>query len=180
MAGDSFMEGAFNGAAAGSFSGLLSGGIFGGWSAYSQGKNVWTGEDILKGYNPFSPENSSLSKTGNSQYSTIEHPDAIKYDLSDLPPLDEPIKNQPMTPYEKGKQGVKWAIEEFKADGGTLLKEEVTIELDGVRNRFDFVGKKEKHCIFMRLKMVQQPDLLLIRQLIYLKCKYQIHHRLHQ
>lgn len=47
-----------------------------------------------------------------------------------------------MTPYEKGKQGVKWAIEEFKADGGTLLKEEVTIELDGVRNRFDFVGKK--------------------------------------
>ena len=143
MAGDSFMEGAFNGAAAGSFSGLLSGGIFGGWSAYSQGKNVWTGEDILKGYNPFSPENSSLSKTGNSQYSTIEHPDAIKYDLSDLPPLDEPIKNQPMTPYEKGKQGVKWAIEEFKADGGTLLKEEVTIELDGVRNRFDFVGKKD-------------------------------------
>ena len=47
-----------------------------------------------------------------------------------------------MTPYAKGVQGVNRAVEEFRNEGGTVLKEEVTIELNGARNRFDFVGAK--------------------------------------
>ena len=47
-----------------------------------------------------------------------------------------------MAPYAKGQVGVKQAMDDFVKEGGTVLHEEVTIELNGVRNRFDFVGVK--------------------------------------
>ena len=48
-----------------------------------------------------------------------------------------------MSPHEKGEIGVERAMEEFRAEGGTVYSKEVTIELDGVKNRFDFVGEKD-------------------------------------
>ena len=42
--------------------------------------------------------------------------------------------------YEKGQAGVNRAIEEFKAQGGYNIQQEVTIEIDGVRTRVDFAG----------------------------------------
>ena len=42
--------------------------------------------------------------------------------------------------YEKGQVGVNRAIEEFKAQGGYNIQQEVTIEIDGVRTRVDFAG----------------------------------------
>lgn len=35
------------------------------------------------------------------------------------------------------------AIADFEAEGGVFIKKEVTVEIDGIRNRFDFVGKKD-------------------------------------
>lgn len=46
-----------------------------------------------------------------------------------------------LTPHQKGQQGVDRAIAEFKAEGGVVHATEVTVELDGVKNRFDFVGE---------------------------------------
>ena len=45
-----------------------------------------------------------------------------------------------LSPYEKGCQGVDRAIAEFKAQGGTGVRREVTIEVEGVRTRVDFMG----------------------------------------
>ena len=42
--------------------------------------------------------------------------------------------------YEKGQAGVNRAIEEFQAQGGYNIQQEVTIEIDGVRTRVDFAG----------------------------------------
>lgn len=47
-----------------------------------------------------------------------------------------------MTPYAKGQVGVKQAMADFVKEGGAVLQKEVTIELNKVRNRFDFVGVK--------------------------------------
>lgn len=44
--------------------------------------------------------------------------------------------------YKKGSIGVKAAMEEFIQGGGRVLATEVTVEVDGLRNRFDFVGEK--------------------------------------
>ncbi|WP_197018925.1 FG-GAP-like repeat-containing protein [Xylanibacter brevis] len=45
-----------------------------------------------------------------------------------------------LSPYEKGCQGVDRAIAEFKAQGGERIQREVTIEVEGVRTRVDFMG----------------------------------------
>jgi hypothetical protein len=48
------------------------------------------------------------------------------------------IKPQkPLTPYQKVQEGVNRAIEELKAQGGKILKKEVTLEVNGVRVRVD-------------------------------------------
>ncbi|MCR4915899.1 MAG: FG-GAP-like repeat-containing protein [Prevotella sp.] len=44
---------------------------------------------------------------------------------------------------KKGSIGVEAAIKEFEQEGGLVLAKEVTVIVDGVRNRFDFVGKKD-------------------------------------
>ena len=45
-----------------------------------------------------------------------------------------------MIPYQKGQLGVELAVENFRAQGGTGIQREVTIEVDGVRVRVDFAG----------------------------------------
>ncbi len=60
--------------------------------------------------------------------------------------------NGKLTPYEKGQIGVNRAIEEFEANGGTFLKKEVTVEVDGVRNRFDFAGTKNGELYLFEVK----------------------------
>lgn len=49
-------------------------------------------------------------------------------------------KASKMTPYQKGQLGVELAVENFRAQGGTMIQREVTIEVDGVRVRVDFAG----------------------------------------
>jgi len=49
----------------------------------------------------------------------------------------DPVK---MSPSMKGKLGVQRAMNEFVEDGGRVLQTEVTIEVDGVRIRPDFIG----------------------------------------
>ena len=57
-----------------------------------------------------------------------------------------------MTPYEKGEIGVRRAIAEFEEGGGVFLRREVTVEVNGVRNRFDFVGEKDGVLHFFEVK----------------------------
>ena len=45
-----------------------------------------------------------------------------------------------ISPYEKGCQGVDRAIKDFIKQGGSNIQREVTIEVDGVRIRVDFMG----------------------------------------
>lgn len=39
-----------------------------------------------------------------------------------------------------------------EADGGRVIQKEVTVELNGVRNRFDFVGEKGKYLYLFEVK----------------------------
>ena len=43
-------------------------------------------------------------------------------------------------------------MEEFSAEGGTVYNTEVTIEVDGVRTRLDFVGEKDGVLHFFEVK----------------------------
>lgn len=54
---------------------------------------------------------------------------------------------QRLTPYQKGQEGVKRAIAEFQDEGGVVIQKEVTVELNGIRNRFDFVGEKDDNVL---------------------------------
>lgn len=45
-----------------------------------------------------------------------------------------------INPYEKGQLGVNRAINEFTSQGGMVLQREVTIEVENIRTRVDFVG----------------------------------------
>ena len=57
-----------------------------------------------------------------------------------------------ISPYEKGQIGVRWAMQEFEESGGVVLRKEVTVEVDGIRNRFDFVGRKDNVLHFFEIK----------------------------
>lgn len=45
--------------------------------------------------------------------------------------------------HEKGQLGVKRAKQEFIDDGGIIYGEQMSIEVDGVRIRPDFIGYKD-------------------------------------
>ena len=68
------------------------------------------------------------------EYGLINNVATFKSETSDLKRI--------LSPYEKGQVDVNRAIEEFRESGGVVLQREVTVEVDGVRNRFDFVGRK--------------------------------------
>lgn len=56
--------------------------------------------------------------------------------------MNDPLLNyEKMTPYQKGNLGVQEAMREFEGQGGLIHSREVTVELNGMRNRFDFVGE---------------------------------------
>ena len=113
-------HGAFTGAA----TGAVIGGIAGGIQAHLEGNNWWNGEPLEapKWYIGASPEGSQSISGFNNE--------------------DSGILNK-LSPYEKGEQGVQRAIEEFKEQGGIVLEQEVTIEVDGIRVRIDFIGEKD-------------------------------------
>ena len=102
------------------------GGTFNGVSAKMNGRSFWNGSPQIKvPTQPIEPV-----PIGRSESKVVQ--------------FDSEIKNtsMKMTPYEKGQLGVKWAMEDFEASGGTVLGKEVSVEVDGICNRFDFVGKK--------------------------------------
>lgn len=139
MAGGGFLNALGNGTM-GAFSGAMCGGalggVFGGGIAIAKGQNFWHGNAIAQGRGMFSWKNTPVGETG--ALSSV--PDA-------MPKNSEPTSTsgqaQRLTPYQKGQEGVDRAIAEFEADGGSVIKKEVTVNLNGVCNRFDFVGEKD-------------------------------------
>ena len=51
--------------------------------------------------------------------------------------------NGRLSPNKKGGIGMQLAEREFLDNGGTIYAREVTVDVDGVKNRFDFVGEKD-------------------------------------
>lgn len=156
VGGASFGE-AFEKGMVGFFSGGLTGGITGGltsgFTSYMQGKNFWNGDNIALGRNAFSLKNTPLEELER------HNPNAFLPDeIPDIAALDSPMSstesliNQRMTPYQKGELGVQAAIEDFKSEGGIIYSKEVSVELNGVRNRFDFVGEKNNMLYLYEIK----------------------------
>ena len=56
------------------------------------------------------------------------------------------------SPYKKGLIGVEKARAEFINNGGDIVGNEVTVEVDGVRNRFDLVGVKDGKIYLIEVK----------------------------
>ena len=154
MAGGSLYDAWSNGltgAYMGAATGAVFGGIGGGFTSYLKGENVWSGRDIAAGRNAFSLKNTPIS--------TVEHPETLTFSpgeaLTVLPddPLLNNMNNTKMSPYNKGEMGVKEAMREFRAEGGTIYSREVSTEMSytvpngnttktiTIRNRFDFVGE---------------------------------------
>lgn len=106
----------------------------GGISAYQEGRNFWTGEqkwfDVPVG-----------------EFPSLSSEDFLPSEVSK--DFEKSIK---MSPYEKGEIGVRRAMAEFEADGGVVLKREVTVEVGGVQNRFDFVEEKDGIIHFFEVK----------------------------
>lgn len=57
--------------------------------------------------------------------------------------LGTQFRQKNLSPNEKGRIGVERAMNEFIDDGGTILGTEVTIEVNSVKTRVDFVGEKD-------------------------------------
>lgn len=62
------------------------------------------------------------------------------------------FEQKKLTPYEKGKMGVERAMREFEENGGEILAQEVTIEINGTRIRLDFIGKKDGQLYLFEVK----------------------------
>ena len=102
------------------------GGVLNGVAAKFNGRSFFSGKpNIQMSIQPIEPVS-----IGSSEAKVVQFNSEIK---------DTSMK---LTPYEKGQLGVKWAMEDFEASGGTVLGKEVSVEVDGIRNRFDFVGEK--------------------------------------
>lgn len=147
VAGENFMtilEQATFSAATGMLGGAVSGAATSGVAAYIQGKNVWTGSDIASGRNAFSFKNTPVSESIRTSHGNVL-PDEMASQAQPDKPMStvEEAPTHKMSPHEKGEIGVERAMEEFRAEGGTIYSKEVTIELDGIKNRFDFVGEKD-------------------------------------
>ena len=93
--------------------GAVTGGVVGGITSYAKGENIWNGS-----------------------------PKTVDINLSEIEPIKVSTINQ-VTPQMKGELGVNRAINEFVENGGVVYSKEVTIKLEGVKNRFDFVGKQD-------------------------------------
>ena len=124
----------------------------------SAGQNVWAGADIAAGRSQFSFKNTPVAGRVQAPHVSVE-PDAMpnasqpSKPMASVTPSDEMGGTyEVMTPYAKGVQGVNRAIEEFRNEGGNVLNKEVTIELVGVRNRFDFVGLKDSKYYLFEVK----------------------------
>ena len=62
-----------------------------------------------------------------------------RIDITYWKPLT-PIECKGLTPYQKGQQGVEMALQEIRTAGWTPLKNEVTLEVGGVRVRVDIAA----------------------------------------
>lgn len=116
----------------------LSSGFFTGISNELSGRNFFSGKlkaNISVDIKPIEPMSISSSETNAS-----------------IPDSKIATFERKLTPYEKGEIGVRRAMEEFKAEGGVVYKREVTVEVDGIRNRFDFVGEKDGFLQFFEVK----------------------------
>ena len=120
--GQSLLGGLRDGAIGGITGGVI-GGATGGTKAALEKRNILNGDPILE-----------------------------KPSLTNLPNIDRADFQGRLSPYMKGQQGVNRAIENFKAEGGTVLGTEVTIEVDGVRIKLDFVGDIDGERVLAEVK----------------------------
>ena len=96
----------------------------------------------------FSWKNTPVGETGALSSVPEVMPKAPKFSE----PTSTAGQAQRLTPYQKGKEGVDRAIAEFEADGGIVYQTEVTVKLNGVCNRFDFVGEKGEYLYLFEVK----------------------------
>ncbi len=127
--GDILMNGVY-GAVGGAVGGAVTGGIVGGAVSYFKGENVWTGAEISAGRNAFSLKNTPKLSVENQ---SVRIGGSMEQD-----PL---LNNELMSPHTKSEMGMQEAVSDFLDQGGEIYSREVTVEIDGIQNRFDFVGK---------------------------------------
>lgn len=113
------------------FSGVM-GGAINGATAQKYGNNFWTGN------RPKSVPTASIADIK-----------PVKIAEGEKTKLKTP---QGLLSYEKGKLGTERAIRDFVENGGEFIQNEVTVEVDGIRNRFDFVGRKDEVLYFFEIK----------------------------
>ena len=117
----------------GAITGAVIGGAVGGISAYKQGNNIWTGKAKPQIYQPVIDTEMMESIAPRQQVDVTAN--SLSYNIEN--------NSSKLTPYEKGEIGVQKAIQKFKEEGGVILQREVSLNVDGVRIRADFVGMKD-------------------------------------
>ena len=128
---EDILSSAFIGAAMGGVTGAVIGGATGLIRAHKYGLDLWNGEskfkpqvnidkEMMEEVAPKIPDATTSRTTANIE--------------GNVPKL---------TPYEKGKIGVDQAIKEFQEEGGVVYSQQVTIKVNGVTIRPDFVGYKD-------------------------------------
>lgn len=130
--GTSFWKGVGYGSLYGGLTGAVAGGIIGGITSASQGNKFWTGKAkpaLIKPEVKWDPNviPESMRETQNFGPHWQELPET-------------PMPKWAQTPWQKGQAGVDRAIEDFINQGGHDIVKEVTIEINGVPTRLDFVG----------------------------------------
>ena len=130
--GTSFWKGVGYGSLYGGLTGAVAGGIIGGITSALQGNKFWTGKAkpaLIKPEVKWDPNviPESMRETQNFGPHWQELPET-------------PMPKWAQTPWQKGQAGVDRAIEDFINQGGHDIVKEVTIEINGVPTRLDFVG----------------------------------------
>ena len=124
---------AFFGCAIGGLTGALIGGVTGAISAHNKGYDLWTGQP-----KHLSPQINFDTELMESVAPKIPVEESTRFSSLNME------SNAPkLTPYQKGEIGVQKAIGEFIEEGGVVLQREVSINVDGVNIKPDFVGMKD-------------------------------------
>ena len=108
--------------------GMATGGVLEGVRAARNGMKFFSGQ-------PIRPQNNYTPVS----ISQEEARELLKRSLND----DGLVKYKPMSPYEKGQQGMALAAKDIKAQGHTVLGKEVSYRVEGsnVGGRIDYVTK---------------------------------------
>lgn len=131
ISGDSFWKNALRYSMYGAAFGGVMNGVFSGLSSWYNGNNFWTGKSI----------NTTTTITNNNNIIPENNKSIIQSDNSTLKLASQETTS--LSPVQKGQEGVNRAINEFIADGGKPIQTEVSLKIDGITYRADFIGEKD-------------------------------------